>query len=221
MKPLPSSLALCLALLLHSPASAGSVQLTVIDKDGKPAPDVVVLIEPARRGAVQPAPEPVQVVQEDLRFVPFLTVLPAGSTVRFVNRDDYDHHVRSTPSGPLSAIAPVSSFELRQGPAGARRNASSAPTTAEVKLVVPGPIGIGCHLHGSMRGQLFVADTPWFGKTDTQGRVTIDGVPPGDAALRLWHSDQLTEQPALKLVVPVETLRLGATLNFTPARRRR
>jgi plastocyanin len=209
-------------LLLCATARAGSVSLAVIDKDGKPAADVVVTIEPRGPRAPLPVPaEPVVVVQQDLRFVPFLTVVPAGATVRFVNKDDYDHHVRSTPSGPLSAVAPVSSFELRQGPAGARRTASSPPTVAEVKLVVPGPIGIGCHLHGSMRGQLFVVGTPWFGKTDAQGRLTIDGVPPGDAELRLWHPDQLIDQPVQPLVVPVEALRLGATLNFTPRRRQR
>jgi plastocyanin len=203
-------------------AHAASVTVTVIDREGKPVPDVVVTIDSkSGRAAVQPSAEPVVVVQEDLRFVPFLTVLPAGSTVRFINKDDYDHHVRSTPSGPLSAVQPVSSFELRQGPAGARRTAASPPTAAEVKLVVPGPIGIGCHLHGSMRGQLFVTATPWFGKTDAQGRLTIDNVPPGEAELRLWHSDQLVEQPVQALAVPVEALRLGATLNFTPATRRR
>ena len=49
----------------------------------------------------------VVVAQEDLRFSPFLTVVPLGSTLRFVNRDAYDHHVRSTPSGPLGAVAPA------------------------------------------------------------------------------------------------------------------
>jgi plastocyanin len=205
---------------LATAATAGTVHLTVIDKDGKPAPDVVVTIETTQRRAPPPAAEPVVVVQEDLRFVPFLTVLPAGSTVRFVNKDDYDHHVRSVPSGPLSAVQPVSTFELRQGPAGARRTAASAPTVAEVKLGVPGPIGIGCHLHGSMRGQLFVAGTPWFGKTDAMGRIALDGVPAGEAELRLWHSDQLVDQAPVKLAVPAEALRLGATLNFTPRRRR-
>ena len=98
---------------LSGPALAGTVQVLVTDKDGKPVVDAVVLIDTAVKTAVQPAAAPVVILQEGLRFVPFLTVVPAGSTLRFINRDGYDHHVRSTPSGPLGNTPAVKSFELR------------------------------------------------------------------------------------------------------------
>src|SRR5881409_3858186 len=94
-------------------AKAGTVQVSVTDKDGKPVPDVVVLVEPAEKVAPKPAAAPVIITQESLHFAPFLTVVPAGSTLRFVNRDSYDHHVRSTPSGPLGSMPAVKNFELR------------------------------------------------------------------------------------------------------------
>lgn len=218
--------------------AGASLQLQVLDRDGKPAPDVVLLLEAtdsARQSAIKPAREPVTIVQEGLRFVPFLTVVPAGSTVRFVNRDDYDHHVRSVPSGPLGAIAPVTAFELRLGAAGAAAAApktptrvqaaapaaSAAATTADLVLGVPGAIGLGCHLHSSMRGQLYVSGTPWFAKTDASGRATLEAVPEGAVRVRLWHSDQLTEQPLLTLTVAAGVQQVAAALNFTPRRRRR
>ena len=101
------------ASLVLGTAHAGTVQITVIGKDGKPAVDVVVLIEPAVKVAATAAAAPIVIAQEGLRFVPFLTVVSAGSTLRFVNRDGYDHHVRSTPSGPLGSTPPVKNFELR------------------------------------------------------------------------------------------------------------
>jgi plastocyanin len=223
------------ALVIASTAQAGTVRVTVTDKDGKPAADVVVLLEAAGRPAPQPAAAPVVVAQEALRFVPFLTVVSLGSTVRFVNRDGYDHHVRSTSSGPLGSMPAAKNFELRLDaaappPAEASdeyKTTAPAPrkksgtTQADVKLDQPGPIGLGCHIHGSMRGQLYVSPTPWFGKTDANGVATIESVPEGAAELSLWHPDQLQEQPVQRLQVGAAALLAGGQLNFSPRPRRR
>ncbi|MBC8055966.1 MAG: plastocyanin [Rhizobiales bacterium] len=214
-------------------ANAGTIQLTVTDKDGTPVPDVVVTVDAGNKALARPAPAPVVIEQRDLRFVPFLTVLPAGSTLRFVNRDGYDHHVRSTPSGPLGATPPASSFELRLdagqpaaaaddgygNPVPATRKRSGA-SSVDVKVENPGAIGLGCHLHSSMRGQVYVSATPWFGKTDASGVVTIEGVPDGAAEVTVWHADQLQEQPLVRVTVGATPLKSSAQLNFTPRRRR-
>lgn len=206
--------------LLMELATAGTVQVTVLDRDGRPAADVVVLVETSRRTTLRPAAEPVVIAQQNLKFEPFLTVVPAGSTLRFVNRDDYDHHVRSVPSGPLGALPPASSFELRLAPGSGVSKRGAVSSSGEVLVATSGPIGLGCHFHGSMRGQVYVSATPWFAKTDAQGQATLDGVPEGPAELRLWHSDQLQEQPVQTLAVTSAPLKTEATLNFTPRRRR-
>jgi len=220
-------------------AHAGSVGLTVTDKEGRPAPDVVVVVvvDAANKAAAQFAPAtpsaPVVIEQFDLRFVPYLTVVPVGSTLRFVNRDGYDHHVRSTPSGPLGNTPAVASFELQLDPgqpaaaapnddyksvAPARKR--SGATSAEVKVDKPGAIGLSCHLHSPMRGQVDVSPSPWFGKTDANGSITIDGVPDGGAEVAVWRSDQLQDQPAVRVTVAGAQTKATAQLNFTPRRRR-
>ena len=218
---------------LSGPALAGTVQVLVTDKDGKPVVDAVVLIDTAVKTAVQPAAAPVVILQEGLRFVPFLTVVPAGSTLRFINRDGYDHHVRSTPSGPLGNTPAVKSFELRldaaegtaaspndeyKSPPPARKKGASP--TADVTVDGPGAIGLGCHIHASMRGQVYVSSSPWFGKTDANGVASIEGVPDGAADLNVWHPDQLQEQPTQRLQVTPAPLKTPLQLNFTPRRRR-
>jgi len=218
--------------LCSGAALAGSLQLLVTDKDGKPAADVVVLVDSAQKAAAVPAAAPVVIAQQDLRFVPFLSVVPVGSTLRFVNRDGYDHHVRSTPSGPLGNTPAVSSFELRLDasdaavspnddykPAAAARKRSGA-TSADVKVDKPGAIGLGCHIHASMRGQVYVSATPWFGKTDANGALVIDNVPDGAADVTLWHADQLQDQPTLHVQVSAAPVKATAQLNFVPRRRR-
>jgi plastocyanin len=213
-------------------ARAGDVQITVTDMEGRPVPDVVVLVHPATRIAPTPAASPVVIAQENMRFVPFLTIVPVGSTLRFVNRDAYDHHVRSMPSGPLGSTPPVTSFELRleaaesagAGAADAGRTAASrrkaSASWSELKVDQPGPIGLSCHLHTSMRGQVYVSDTPYFAKTDANGVAAIAGVPDGAADLDVWHPDQLQEQVVQHLRITDSPLRLNSQLNFTPRRRR-
>ena len=218
--PRPATLWLSFVALAGS-ATAATLELRVTDRDGKPAPDVVVQVETTVPMPALPPPEPATVLQQGSRFEPALTVVRAGATVRFVNHDGYDHHVRSVPSGPLGATPPARSFELRQGPAGHRRKADSAPAVAEERFSEPGPVGLGCHLHSTMRGHIYVAATPFFGKTDAQGFVRISGLPEGRATLRLWHADQLLEQSAQTLSVAQSTLLASASLNFTPPPMRR
>ncbi|WP_341886915.1 plastocyanin [Variovorax sp. YR752] len=214
-------------------AQAGALQITVTDKDGKPAPDVVVLVDMPIRPVVTNAPVTATIVQQGLKFQPFLTVVTMGSTLRFVNRDGYDHHVRSQPTGPLGAVPPVQNFELRldaaegaassdddyQNPNAVRRK-KSGMTQIDVKMEKSGPIGLGCHLHSSMRGQVYVSPTPWFAKTDASGVARIENVPEGPVDLTLWHPDQLQDQAAIRAQIESAPLALAGQLNFVPRRRR-
>ena len=192
---------------------AATVQLTVLNADGKPAPDTVVLVQPTGTWAPQPLPAVAVIEQKDIRFAPYVTVVPVGASVRFVNQDNFDHHVRSQPGGPLGSVAPAKEFEFRLA---AKRKGNNA--SPELRLDVAGSVVLGCHLHNSMRGHLVVTNTPWFAVTDEQGKVRIDGVPEGQAEIKLWHPDQLTEQPAVRAQISGSVSTEGK-LNFTPRRR--
>ena len=194
-------------------AQAGTVQVSVTGADGKPAANVVVLVRPTAAWTPRPAPPVAVVTQQDLRYEPFVTVVPRGGSVRFVNRDAYDHHVRSLAGGPLGSVAPAKQIDIRMGPA-----KSGQDTSSDVVLDQAGAIVLGCHLHGSMRGHVFVADTPWSAVSDAAGRVRIEGVPDGAAELRVWHPDQLTEQAAQTLQVTAAS-NAEAKLNLTPRTR--
>ena len=210
MKYLVSSLILAALPLL---ATAANLQLTVLGSDGKPAADVAVQLLPAAPWSVLPPAEPVRIVQRNLRFVPFVSVVPAGGTVRFVNRDRYDHHVRSQAGGPLGNIAPAQQFEFRMAAFKGEKE-----STADLKLDTPGVIALGCHLHGSMRGHLLVTSTPWVAVTDEQGRATLPQLPDGQAELKLWHPEQLTDQAPLRLQLAGDQS-AEARVNFAPRRR--
>lgn len=217
--PLPRRAALlgltACALLGATTAHAGQLQLTVLDSDGKPAPDVAVMVQPTGIWPSQALPEPVAIVQQGSRFIPYVTVVPVGATVRFVNRDRYDHHVRSQPGGPLGSIAPAQQFEFRL----AALRPGGKEATQELKAENAGVVTLGCHIHGAMRGHLVISRSPWTAVTDERGRATLAGVPEGPVQLRLWHPDQLIEQPVQRLQVDASS-QAEATLNFAPRPRR-
>lgn len=194
-------------------AVAATLQLSITGSDGKPAADAVVLVQPVGTWTAPPLPDTAIVAQKDTRFMPYVTVVPVGGTVRFVNRDSYDHHVRSQPGGPLGSIAPAKQFEFRLA-----RAKGTVETSAELKLDVAGTVLIGCHLHNSMRGHLFISNTPWYAVTDDNGRATVVGVPDGQVDVRVWHPDQLVEQPAMRQQV-AGTVASDSRLNFTPRKR--
>lgn len=205
--------ALASSILIALPAAAGTLQVTVLGADGKPAADTVVLVQPAAAWPSQPLPEAALIVQKDIRFQPYVTVVPVGGSVRFVNRDTFDHHVRSQAGGPLGSIAPAKQFEFRLK--GAR---GGSEATADLKLDQAGTIVLGCHIHGSMRGHIFVGTTPWAAVTDGNGRLSLSGIPDGQAELRLWHPDQLVDQPTQRVQV-ADKVQAESRLNFTPKRR--
>ena len=208
-----AALALWLALGA-GPGQAAQLQLTVLGLDDRPAANVVVQAVPSAAWQPQALPPPVEIAQQNIRFEPFVTVVPVGATVRFVNRDRFDHHVRSQPGGPLGNVPPAQQFEFRM--AAVKRDGTAA--TAEVKLDVPGTIALGCHLHGSMRGHVLISSTPFVGVSDDKGQVKLANVPDGQLELKLWHPDQLTDQAVVRLQAG-GTVQQALKINLTPRRR--
>ncbi|MDP2015467.1 plastocyanin [Hydrogenophaga sp.] len=203
--------------LLPLVAQAATVQVTVLGRDGKPLAHAVVVIEPTS-GARPAAPAPVSAVinQQKMQFVPGTSVLPVGSKVTFTNLDTWEHHVRGMPAG-LASLNPGTQpgFELRLD----GKAEGKDPASAEVTLSKAGAVQLGCHLHGSMRGFIFVADSPWTLVTDANGVATLQGVPEGAAKVRVVHADQILEAPPVAVnITPVTALSLPTQVQ---SRRRR
>ena len=154
-----------------------------------------------------------------MRFVPAVTVVMPGSTVRFTNQDRWDHHVRGNPTGAAAAAAPAaasSNFELRL----AGKVDGKPASNAEVRMDKPGPVLLGCHLHGSMRGHVFVTDSAWTLKTEADGTARFSGVPDGATRVRVWHADQLIDLPQRTLQVLPAPVQDTVQLGVVPRRRR-
>ena len=207
--------------LLCGIASAGSLTVSVIDKDGKPVPDAVVVITPANKSALPktPLPRQVTIAQEKMQFIPAVSLVPVGAKIQFINNDPWDHHVRSSPAGMGQFNATNAGFELRlEG----KTDGKPAKAT-EISIDKAGVIGstlLGCFIHGSMRGYVFASESPWAAKTGADGLAIFDDLPDGIAQIKVWQADQLIDMAPQQATISATPAVSNLQLSVVPRRRR-
>ncbi len=180
-------------------AHAAPVEVTVTDATGRPLADAVVFVESAAaRAAARPLPG-IDIVQAQKAFDPMVTVVTVGTAVAFPNRDTVRHHVYS--------FSPAKRFELKL---------YVGTPSAPVVFDQPGIAVLGCNIHDNMAAWVVVVETPWFGKTDAQGRVRLPDVPAGRHQLRSWHADFPVGAPALTQPLVVEAAVVRASVRVGP-----
>ncbi|MES2584375.1 MAG: plastocyanin [Pseudomonadota bacterium] len=210
--------------LMAGLAQAGTLEVLVLDKDGKPMPDAVVIVSPNARGTPKKAlPLSATVNQEKMQFVPNVSVVGLGAKVRFANNDAWDHHVRLTsPGANAAANTSASSAEGMSLRLEGKTEGKPASFTV-LTLDKPGATGavlLGCFIHGSMSGHVYVAESPWTVKTEANGIAVIEDVPEGAASVRVWHGIQVVEKAPQTLAVGAAPAKLTVQLDVVPRRRR-
>jgi len=184
------ALAAVVAPLAH--AQNAEIAARVIDAQGKPVADAVVVAVPSDGNLKLPARAPQAVVdQVDKEFVPKVQAILVGTAVTFPNRDSVRHQVYS--------FSPARRFEL--------------PLYTGVPQAVtfdkPGVVVLGCNIHDWMVGYVYVSESPYFAKTDSQGRAVLSDLPPRSYVVRVWHPQQTgTEEDSRK---NVDVSRTGRT----------
>jgi plastocyanin len=162
--------AAALAFAVAGAASAAVpsiVRGTVSVKGVKSNADVVITLEAPGLPLAPPA-QPFKIDQKGFRFVPHVTVVETGSTVRFLNNDNEPHNVYS----------PEGRYNLGTWPTG---------DTRDHTFKKPGIYTQLCNVHPDMLAYVVVVDTPYFAVTDATGAFAIRDVPPGKYTLVAWH----------------------------------
>ena len=186
-------------------AAANGVNVLVLDLAGRPISDVVVVARPdsALPAGGEAGERPhAEMDQRNREFVPHVLVIESRTWVDFPNSDTVSHQVYSF-SQPKRFQLPL------------YRGSTHPP----VFFDQAGIVTLGCNIHDNMLGFIYVADSPWFGKTDLDGRWLSGDLPPGRYDLRIW-SPRFKEAPeSLERTVevtsqsgPIETFRLAHRL---------
>ena len=152
--------------------NAEPARFVVLDEDGEAIADAVVTLVPLEVSSADTmAGAKVILDQKGTEFSPSVIAIQVGDQVELQNSDPFGHHVFS--------FSDAKQFDQLM-PAGGINEVVSFETA--------GVVAVGCNIHDSMRGYIYVAETAYFGQSDAEGRIEIAGVPPGQYTVKPWHS---------------------------------
>src|SRR5437870_5290107 len=183
-----------ITVLLSPPLTAATIEAIVQDGRGGAVRDAVVYaipegrpVAPPRRGAVME--------QKNRAFIPHVLAVQTGTSVRFPNLDDVQHHVYS--------FSPTKPFQLPL-----YKGNPPAPVVFERAGVVT----LGCNIHDQMSAFIVVVDTPFFEKTAANGRAALRDLEPGRYSVHVWAPD-LAREPASRTVTVTGDERVDVSFN--------
>jgi plastocyanin len=159
---------LCFTFFGAGQARAGSLTVTVKQRNDKPLVGAVITLETP----TMPPASPVAAImdQVNLSFVPDVLVVPLHSKVTFPNSDAISHQVYSFSSA-------------RQFQLPLYRGKAYPPVVFDQ----PGVVTLGCNIHDNMLAYIVVTSAPYFGRTGADGTWIVPNLPPGKYSMRVWH----------------------------------
>jgi len=166
---LKASITICFLAQL-SISYADHINIVVTDSKGKKQEQVVVFLEPQSNHPMAKKPVDIVIDQRDKEFIPFITAIQKGTTVRFPNSDKIRHHVYSF-SKPKSFQIPL------------YKDIEPEPVQFNTAGVVP----LGCNIHDWMNAFIFVSETPYYSLTDKAGSAKVNNLPKGKYLAKLYH----------------------------------
>ena len=156
-------------------SAKGGIVKGTITVAGKPTMDVVVSVEGVSQEAAKARLATLKskkavVDQRDMKFIPFVLPVVAGTTVEFPNNDKSWHNVYSK--------SDAKSFDLGLYAPGKSRSQT---------FDKPGVVRVLCNAHPAMEAFIVVKDHPYIAAPDKRGNFRLDGVPLGKFRVQVWH----------------------------------
>jgi len=144
----------------------------VVGADGKSLANVFVYVKDGLKGSYAAPSSTATLDQKGCRYIPHVFGVQVGQPVEIINSDPTLHNIHATPKA---------NREFNNGQPIQGMKMSHSFTAKEV--MVP----FKCDVHGWMSSYVGVLDHPFFATSDTSGKFTIKGVPPGTYTIEAWH----------------------------------
>jgi plastocyanin len=187
-----------LASMLPVAAHASTMTIDIRGADGAPLAGAVVMVQAASKppGPIRFA-WPNKVSQQNISFQPHVLIVPVGASVSFPNLDKVRHHVYS--------FSKPKKFDLKL---------YGQDVSRSVTFDQPGLVALGCNIHDTMSGFIWVVDTPFAAQSDAAGRVSLAEVPAGAATITVWHPSIKAAGNLLNQKVAVGATAFSTTLSI-------
>ncbi|GAA5179832.1 methylamine utilization protein [Niveibacterium umoris] len=189
-------------LLCVMPPGVGAtdVKVNVMTPAGAPIEYAVATLAPLGK-ELKAKPGKAIIDQVKKEFVPYVSVVPAGTLATFPNQDNIRHSVYS--------FSPAKKFELKL----------YAGTKADPVLFdKPGVVVLGCNIHDWMIAYVYVTEAPYFGSSEDEGEIALKGVPPGDYELHVWHPDSTGAELIRQVRIDGSAQTLPVQISLKPQR---
>jgi len=147
------------------PLTVFAIEVQVIDQEGRPVQNAVVSIPEGGIEIVNSVPAIMDQVKR--QFKPIVLAVEKGREVVFPNSDNIRHHVYS--------FSEPKKFQIKL-----YKDQPKKPITFEQGGIVV----LGCNIHDSMIGYIFVSPWPSFQVSPESGRVSFEGNP---KKIAIWH----------------------------------
>ena len=158
---------ICLIVLPLTSFSA-EISITVKSTSGSLVTDAVATFTAKKNKRIKSKTYIIDQINKT--YVPHVKIIPVGSKISFPNKDNIRHHVYS--------FSDAKKFELPL-----YEGTPTKPVTFKKKGIVT----LGCNIHDWMRGYIFISDTPYYGLSNTSGKIVIKNIPKGKYSLNIWH----------------------------------
>jgi plastocyanin len=166
-----TTLALCAVMAgWISRGAAADIGVSVLYSTGHGLAGIVIVAESDATRAEKHAPRSAIMDQQHMQFVPRILVIQTGTAVDFPNSDQIQHQVYSF-SAPKR-------FKL---------SLYAGHKYPPIVFDQPGLVTLGCNIHDSMIGYIYVTDSAFFGRSDDSGQLQLRGLPAGNYTLTAWH----------------------------------
>ena len=160
--------------LCGQPAFGEAVAISLSDHKDKPLKNAVVSFKPMNAISNEtPKSTATTIAQINKEFEPEVSVVQAGTAIKFPNKDNILHHVYSFSS--------AKTFDLPL-----YKGVPAEPIVFDT----PGLVTLGCNIHDWMRAYVVVVDTPYYKISADNGTVSINGIPSGEYEMEVWHPRQ-------------------------------
>ncbi len=182
---------------ISADAKTGVVKGT-ITIGGRPARDAVVSVEGLPQRKIQGSELKTRravMDQREIKFIPRVLPVLAGTTVEFPNNDKAWHNVFST--------SEAKKFDLGLYPPGKSRS---------MTFDKPGVVRILCNVHPEMEAYVVVKQHPYLAAADVQGNYRLNAVPLGKYRLQVWHPEFGTKDQPFNLAREGEVLAIDFDL---------
>ncbi len=189
-------------------AQAAEIEILVTDPAGNGLQNAVVVADvldspPDGANHNEATLPSVTIAQHNKQFEPYVSVIRVGTVVDFPNRDNILHNVYS--------FSKVKTFQLPL-----YKDKPPEP----VRFDKPGVVVLGCNIHDWMVAYVYVVASPYFARTDADGRAILAALPAGSYRIRAWHPRKKrrgSSQPReIRITSAPDSLRMAFTIGLKP-----